>query len=103
MGGGKWDPRPQSFSVIRCGFSVAKSDGSADVARSATSRAIASSAAVPRFGLSPEDADAVIGEMKQIVNAEWRKTVRAAGGSDADVGAVERAFAYEGFEYSTGG
>ena len=30
----------------------------------------------------------MIGEMKQLVNAEWRKTVRAAGGSDADVGAV---------------
>ncbi len=57
----------------------------------------------PRFGLSPEDACAVIDETKQLVNAEWRNTVRAAGGSDADVGAVERAFAYEGFEYSTGG
>ncbi len=57
----------------------------------------------PRFGLSPDEANAVIDKMKRLVNAEWRKTVRAAGGSEVDVSAVERAFAYEGFEYSTGG
>jgi serine/threonine-protein kinase HipA len=56
----------------------------------------------PRFGLSPDDANAVIDELQQLVRAEWIETVKAAGGSDADVTAVERAFAYEGFEYPTG-
>jgi serine/threonine-protein kinase HipA len=56
----------------------------------------------PRFGMSLEDANAVIDEIKQVVGAEWRQLVRAAGGSDADVEAVERAFIYEGFEYATG-
>jgi serine/threonine-protein kinase HipA len=57
----------------------------------------------PRFGLAPEEANAAIDEIKRLVNAEWRKAVRAAGGSDADADTVERAFAYEGFEYPTGG
>ncbi|MFQ5705268.1 MAG: type II toxin-antitoxin system HipA family toxin [Gemmatimonadales bacterium] len=56
-----------------------------------------------RFGLSPEDANDVIDGMKRLVGAEWRKAVRAAGGSDRDVTAIERAFAYEGFEYPSRG
>ncbi len=56
----------------------------------------------PRFGFASEDANNVIDEMKQLIDAEWRKAVHSAGGNDADVRIVERAFLYEGFEYATG-
>ncbi|HEX2202611.1 MAG TPA: type II toxin-antitoxin system HipA family toxin [Longimicrobium sp.] len=56
----------------------------------------------PRFGLHPDEADAVINEMKQIVGAHWRREVLRHGGSEHDCHVIEPAFLYEGFEYESG-
>jgi len=53
-----------------------------------------------RFRLSKEAATHVIDTMKTIVSTRWRDAVRACGGTEADVRAIERAFDCEGFEYT---
>ena len=55
--------------------------------------------AATRFGLSAEDANAVIDRMVNVVRAEWEGEVRRQGGTDADCAAVAPAFVHEGFEY----
>lgn len=52
-----------------------------------------------RFRLSREEASHVIDELQGIVRRRWRDAVRACGGTDADVEAIQSAFDYEGFEY----
>jgi serine/threonine-protein kinase HipA len=54
-----------------------------------------------RFRLSSEDAAHIIDKMKAIVSARWRDCVKACGGTEADLKAIERAFDYEGFEYGS--
>jgi serine/threonine-protein kinase HipA len=53
-----------------------------------------------RFRLSREDATHLIDRMKARVSARWRDGVKESGGTEADVKALERAFDYEGFEYT---
>lgn len=53
----------------------------------------------PRFGLNPEDASAIIDEMKEIVAQFWRTEVLRQGGTGRDCDVTEPAFAYPGFEY----
>ncbi|MFP2960664.1 type II toxin-antitoxin system HipA family toxin [Myxococcus sp. 1LA] len=53
-----------------------------------------------RFRLSKEAANQLIDTMKTIVSARWRGAIKDCGGTDADVTAVERAFDFEGFEYT---
>ncbi|WP_224240711.1 type II toxin-antitoxin system HipA family toxin [Hyalangium gracile] len=53
-----------------------------------------------RFRLSKEEATHLIDTMKATVSARWRDCVKACGGTEADLKAIERAFGYEGFEYS---
>ena len=55
--------------------------------------------AAPRFGLTPEHADAIIDEMVDVVQREWKAAVVAMGGSKKDCEAVAGAFVYAGFEY----
>jgi serine/threonine-protein kinase HipA len=52
-----------------------------------------------RFRLSREDAAHLIDRMKATVSARWRDAVKACGGTEADLKAIERAFDDEGFEY----
>jgi serine/threonine-protein kinase HipA len=54
-----------------------------------------------RFRLSKDEATRIIDAMKTHVSARWRDVVRNAGGTDADLKAIERAFDYEGFEYTS--
>jgi serine/threonine-protein kinase HipA len=58
-------------------------------------------AAAPRFGLEPDEAGAVIDEMKQTVRHHWRDDVRRLGGAEGDCKVIAPAFAYPGFEYPT--
>lgn len=51
-----------------------------------------------RFGLSPEDAGALIDEILGIVRDDWRATVSDSGASRGDCEAVHGAFVYDGFE-----
>lgn len=53
-----------------------------------------------RFRLSREDASHLIDTMKTTVACRWREVVKECGGTEADVKAIERAFDYEGFEYT---
>jgi serine/threonine-protein kinase HipA len=53
-----------------------------------------------RFGLSREEATHVIDTMKTTVSRRWRDVVKECGGTESDVRAIERAFDYEGFEYT---
>lgn len=57
----------------------------------------------PRFGLRPDEAGALIDEIKEIVERHWRGEVLRQGGSEGDCRAIEPAFAYPGFEYATEG
>ncbi len=52
-----------------------------------------------RFRLSRDRANAIIDGAKTVVESRWREFVRSAGGTEADCGAIERAFVYPGFEY----
>lgn len=52
----------------------------------------------PRFGLGPEEANAVIDEMVGVVRSGWRTAIIDHGGSESDCDAVRGAFCYEGFE-----
>ena len=54
--------------------------------------------AAPRFGLSRDDANAVIDEIRRIIASEWHPTITENGGSEDDCEAVAGAFVYEGFE-----
>ena len=56
--------------------------------------------AAPRFGLTREDADALIDEMEAVVAAGWRDEVVRHGGTAADVAAIQGAFVYPGFEWT---
>ena len=58
-------------------------------------------AAVPRFGLESDEADAIIDELKQTVQQHWRDEVLRLGGTEGDCKVIEPAFAYPGFEYET--
>jgi serine/threonine-protein kinase HipA len=55
----------------------------------------------PRFGLIPEEAGAVIDQVREVVSAHWRTEVLRQGGSEHDCSVIEPAFFYPGFEYST--
>lgn len=55
-----------------------------------------------RFGLREEEANAVIDEMKGIVQRHWRTEVQRKGGNERDCHVIEAAFVYPGFEYVTG-
>lgn len=50
------------------------------------------------FGLAPDDADAVISDLKRVVLASWEKQIRAQGGTEQDCRNVAHAVAYPGFE-----
>ncbi|MCH7565485.1 MAG: HipA domain-containing protein [Gemmatimonadetes bacterium] len=52
----------------------------------------------PRFGFTPEDANAQIDQAKAIVEDTWCPEILRVGGSEADCDAVRGAFAYPGFE-----
>ena len=52
----------------------------------------------PRFGWSRQEAGRLIDEMVAIVMQEWRDTVKAHGGREADCEAIAGAFVYPGFE-----
>lgn len=54
-----------------------------------------------RFGLTAEDAGAVIDEMRETVSRFWRADVLRRGGDDRDCNIIEPAFTYPGFEYTT--
>jgi len=56
-----------------------------------------------RFGLRPDEANAIVDEMASTVARFWRSDVLRHGGSERDCDAVERAFTYPGFEYRTEG
>lgn len=55
----------------------------------------------PRFGIEPDQAGAIIDEIKQTVAAQWRGEVRRHGGTAGDCAVIEPAFVYRGFEYPT--
>lgn len=57
----------------------------------------------PRFGLSRDEAAAVIDEMAGIVASSWRTAVLESGGSERDCAAVAPAFVHEGFDYPVEG
>ena len=52
-----------------------------------------------RFLLSPEDAQAIIGDMQARVRATWHLTARKATVTVRDCKAIESAFVYEGFSF----
>jgi serine/threonine-protein kinase HipA len=55
----------------------------------------------PRFGLHADEADAIIDEMKKIIEKHWRGEVLRHGGSEHDCYVIEPAFLYPGFEYDS--
>ncbi|HEX8830236.1 MAG TPA: type II toxin-antitoxin system HipA family toxin, partial [Longimicrobium sp.] len=52
-----------------------------------------------RFGLRPDEANAIVDEMAGTVARFWRGDVLRHGGSERDCQVIERAFTYPGFEY----
>lgn len=54
----------------------------------------------PRFGLSVEQAHAIVDRMIDVVRSEWEGAVRRKGGTAADIAVVAPAFVDEGFEYA---
>lgn len=54
---------------------------------------------VQRFALTPEEANAIIDDMKATVGGEWENELRRQGGSETDAAAIHHAFNYPGFEY----
>lgn len=56
-----------------------------------------------RFGLHSDEANAIIDEMKKIVDQNWRAEILRQGGSSRDCDVVEPAFLAPGFEYATAG
>jgi serine/threonine-protein kinase HipA len=57
--------------------------------------------AAPRFGLTSDDAGAVIDAMIDVVQRYWRADVFSGGGTQADCTAIEAAFVHAGFEYQS--
>lgn len=55
--------------------------------------------ATVRFGLSADDANAIIDHTRSVVRAEWEGEVRRQGGTAADCAAIAPAFVHEGFEH----
>ncbi len=51
------------------------------------------------FGLGADEANTLIGEMKEIVVGRWEDHVRSHGGTARDCRNIAHAIAYEGFEY----
>jgi serine/threonine-protein kinase HipA len=51
-----------------------------------------------RFRLTHEEADALIDQMKETVQARWRPVMRAQGVSQEDCELLARSFCYDGFE-----
>ena len=54
-----------------------------------------------RFAFTADEASEVIDQMRAIVEAEWVNEVHRHGGTTADVNAIQHAFLYPGFEYTT--
>lgn len=52
-----------------------------------------------RFGFPEAEAQALIDELKKLVQARWQQLVSAQGGTAADLAAIAPAFDYPGFEY----
>jgi len=52
-----------------------------------------------RFGLSTDDANSIIDEIRDVVAARWESEVRRFGGTDRDSELIRPAFLYAGFEY----
>jgi serine/threonine-protein kinase HipA len=59
-------------------------------------------AGAPRFGLGPDEAGAIMDEVKETVQRHWRQEVLRLGGTEGDCKVIEPAFVYRGFEYETG-
>jgi serine/threonine-protein kinase HipA len=57
----------------------------------------------PRFGLHPDEANAIVDGMRDVVSRFWRADVLRHGGSDRDCQIIEPAFTYPGFEYRVEG
>jgi serine/threonine-protein kinase HipA len=55
--------------------------------------------AAGRFGLTREEADAIVDEIRNVVGRLWHTEVRAQGGSERDCERIASAFLHEGFEY----
>lgn len=53
----------------------------------------------PRFGMRADEANAVVGEMREIVGRFWRAEVLRNGGSARDCEVIEGVLVYPGFEY----
>jgi serine/threonine-protein kinase HipA len=51
-----------------------------------------------RFRLTHEEANALIDQMKETVQARWRPVMRAQGVTEKDYGLLARSFCYDGFE-----
>lgn len=54
-----------------------------------------------RFGLSREEADRIIDDLKEIVKSRWEGEVGRHGGTRRDRELIAPAFLYDGFEYPT--
>lgn len=70
-----------------------------DFGRAATAQNLLSQAT--RFGLRPGDAAALVEAMREMVQAQWLATVRAAGVSETDCDRIAGAFVYQGFQQET--
>jgi serine/threonine-protein kinase HipA len=57
--------------------------------------------AAPRFGLSEDEAAAIVDKTAAVVSGSWRAVVRKMGGTVRDCDAIVSAFCYPGFEYIT--
>jgi len=55
-----------------------------------------------RFGLTEEEADSIVGQVREVVAARWEGEVRSQGGTDRDIELIAPAFLYPGFEYAPG-
>ncbi|HYH82442.1 MAG TPA: HipA domain-containing protein [Longimicrobium sp.] len=55
----------------------------------------------PRFGLRRDEANAIVGEMEEIVARFWRADILRHGGSGRDCQVIAPAFTYPGFKYET--
>ena len=54
---------------------------------------------LPRFAITPDEAHALIDEMKGVIAGEWEHELRRHGGSGNDAESIRHAFNYPGFEY----
>lgn len=55
--------------------------------------------AAPRFGLTHDDAAAVVDRIVDVIQAYWRPDVFAQGGTADDCARIEAAFVHAGFDY----